>query len=136
MPRHPIYVPLLSAEAREVMGEVHMNTRPALALLESQGFQKTDLVDIFEAGPLVRAECKNIAAIKHSRCLPVVEIVDQVTGAMSLISNRQLDIRIVLDVVTERDEGLCISQSAANVLQVQCGDTLRVSDAYPSREEP
>lgn len=137
MPRHPIYVPLLPAEARAVMGEVHVNTRPALALLQSQGFHKTDLVDIFEAGPVVRARCEDIACIQHSRCLSVQEIVPQLTGTVSLISNRQLDIRVVLDAVDEIDgdkdaEGsVRISQEAAQILQVQCGDTVRVSDAYP-----
>ncbi len=36
MPKLPIYVSLLSEEARAVIGQVHPNTRPALRLLEKR----------------------------------------------------------------------------------------------------
>ena len=38
MPKYPIYVNLLSKEAQEVIGKVHDKTRPALQLLEEEGF--------------------------------------------------------------------------------------------------
>ena len=38
MPKLPIYINLLSPEAQAVIGKVHDNTRPALKLLEREGF--------------------------------------------------------------------------------------------------
>lgn len=46
MPRFPIYTNLLSEDARSVIGKVHDNTRPALKLLESEGFRFRGFVDI------------------------------------------------------------------------------------------
>ncbi len=54
MPKHPIYIPLLPAEAQEVIGRVHPDTEPALKMLEDEGFRRCGMVDIFEAGPVVR----------------------------------------------------------------------------------
>src|SRR5262249_22653987 len=38
MPSHPIYIPLLPKEAQAVIGQVHEQTRPALKILEDEGF--------------------------------------------------------------------------------------------------
>ncbi|WP_028112820.1 arginine N-succinyltransferase [Ferrimonas kyonanensis] len=66
MPRHPIYVNLLSPEAQAVVGEVHDNTRPALRLLENQGFRCQGYVDIFDAGPTVECQRDQIKAVRES----------------------------------------------------------------------
>ena len=55
MPKHPIYIDLLPETARAVIREPHPNTRPALSLLESEGFRCEGYVDIFDAGPTVQA---------------------------------------------------------------------------------
>lgn len=38
MPKHPVYVNLLSKAAQEVINQVNENTEPALKLLETEGF--------------------------------------------------------------------------------------------------
>ncbi|MCG8651290.1 MAG: arginine N-succinyltransferase, partial [Pirellulales bacterium] len=48
MPQHPVYLDLLPEEIRTGIGQVHDETVPALRLLQSEGFQQTDLVDIFD----------------------------------------------------------------------------------------
>ncbi len=54
MPRHPIYVCLLPPEGRGVIGQVHADTQPALAMLCEEGFTIVDLIDIFDGGPVVQ----------------------------------------------------------------------------------
>ncbi|MDX1453503.1 MAG: arginine N-succinyltransferase, partial [Oleiphilaceae bacterium] len=49
MPKYPIYLAFLSEEAQHVVGEVHENTRPALQMLKSEGFNFNGFVDIFDA---------------------------------------------------------------------------------------
>jgi len=51
IPKYPIYLNLLHKEARDVIGNVHESTKPALSLLLSEGFSVTSAVDIFDAGP-------------------------------------------------------------------------------------
>lgn len=66
MPKYPIYLELLPAEAVAVIGRVHEQTKPALAMLESQGFVRTDQIDIFDGGPVVQCETKSISSVQAS----------------------------------------------------------------------
>lgn len=66
-PQHPIYVSLLSAEAQEAIGRVHLDTQPALNLLMQEGFCLTDEIDLFDAGPKVEAPLSEIRTIKNSQ---------------------------------------------------------------------
>ncbi|TWU56827.1 Arginine N-succinyltransferase subunit beta [Rubripirellula tenax] len=76
MPQHPIYLDLLPAEIRQGLGEVHDETQPALGLLKSEGFRKTDLIDIFDAGPVVECDTNRIGAVARCRETIVGDIVD------------------------------------------------------------
>ncbi|GAM72247.1 arginine N-succinyltransferase [Vibrio sp. JCM 19236] len=66
MPKLPIYINLLSEEAQAVIGKVHDNTRPALRLLQKEGFICRDYVDIFDAGPTVECDLNNIDTVRQS----------------------------------------------------------------------
>jgi len=76
MPRYPIYVPLLPEAAREVIGKVHPHTRPALHMLEAEGFTRNGMIDIFEAGPTVSCELDRIRTVRESVRAEVVGIED------------------------------------------------------------
>src|SRR5690606_15072354 len=52
----PIPLELLPQGAREVIGQVHPETEPAVKLLNGEGFTATNMIDIFDAGPVL--ECK------------------------------------------------------------------------------
>ena len=67
MPTHPIYIPLLPEEARSAIGRVHDRTRPALKLLQSEGFEDSGMVDIFDGGPIVQCDISEIRTVKQSR---------------------------------------------------------------------
>ena len=68
----PIYVNLLSNEARAVIGKTHEKTRPALKMLQDEGFVNRGYVDIFDAGPTVECEVKNIRSVRRSQKLAVL----------------------------------------------------------------
>ncbi len=66
MPKYPLYTHLLSKQARAVIGQVHDKTRPALRMLEAEGFRHKGYVDPFDAGPTVEAEFSQISSIAMS----------------------------------------------------------------------
>ena len=132
MPRHPIYVPLLPEAAQSVIGEVHVNTRPALALLQAQGFQMTRLIDIFEAGPIVRCEVAEVFAIKQSQTIKVAKIAEGLGDTACLISNADLDYRCAFAPLQIDDAGATLDAQTASALQVDVGSELRFVSAYPS----
>jgi arginine N-succinyltransferase len=69
MPQHPIYVDLLPPEARAVIGRCHRDGEGARRLLEWEGFSFSNVVDIFDGGPLVNAARDTIRTLRESRRL-------------------------------------------------------------------
>lgn len=129
MPKYPIYVSLLSKQAQAVIGKVHDKTRPALALLQSEGFSNRGYVDIFDAGPTVEARVEHIRSVRNSRRLQVV--IGSVSGGQPhLICNIKVaDFRatwLALDV-SEHSEQLTIPADVAAALQVSAGDWVRIT---------
>jgi arginine N-succinyltransferase len=127
MPRHPIYVPLLPLEAQAVIGKVHDETRPALALLESEGFRITDMVDIFEAGPVVSCHRDNIRTVRESVRATVEEIVAAPLKAPVMhLLNPRADSRAGRAAVEILPSGgIRLEQAAAAGLELLVGDAVR-----------
>ena len=133
MPRHPIYIPLLPPEAQEVIGIVHRNTRPALALLQQEGFEFRDIVDIFDGGPAVHAQVGDVRVIRDNIATQVEKIEPAVSnGRTMIISNDRLEFRCCLGQATCHDEGATIDQVTALRLNVKVGDCLRLVDVKPA----
>ena len=129
MPKYPIYVSLLSKQAQAVIGQVHEKTRPALALLQAEGFSSRGYVDIFDAGPTVEARVEHIRSVRNSLRLQV-QIGDAEKGVPYLICNTELnDFRatwLELDV-NEYSEHVTLPAETAEALRVKAGDWVRVS---------
>lgn len=126
MPNHPIYIPLLPQAAQEVIGEVHENTKPARHLLESEGFRFNQMIDIFEAGPILHAPLDTIRAVRDSRTAKIVETVNQLdSDDRHLVSNRAKEFRAAQGGIARRTDGVVIQSDLADALQVTAGDRVR-----------
>lgn len=67
MPQHPIYIDLLPEEARAVVGECHRDGEGARSLLEWEGFRFSNVVDIFDGGPLMSAPRDTLRTLRESK---------------------------------------------------------------------
>lgn len=129
MPKYPIYVSLLSKDAQAVIGKVHDKTRPALQLLEQEGFANRGYVDIFDGGPTMEANLPNIRTVMASRRLPI-EINDAAIKDATLCYTintkvqgfRAKTARIRVD---QEKNVACISSKSAQLLGLQNGDPIR-----------
>ncbi|MBU2978630.1 arginine N-succinyltransferase [Alteromonas sp. C1M14] len=135
MPKYPIYVNLLSKEAQAVIGKVHDKTRPALQLLQEEGFGYRGYVDIFDAGPTVEANLSHIRTAQASRKLPVV--IDDQTAAQGgqtcyIINTSVKDFRAVATdlAVSETNNVAVISRQAAKALNINDGDMVRFAPIH------
>lgn len=126
-PRHPIYVQLLPEPARAVIGKVHPQGVPAMALLESEGFRPNGLVDIFDAGPTVTCERDNIRTVRDARVL-TVEIRDGVEAELpSLMSTATVaGFRAVRQKAELTHTTAILTRETAEALKVRAGDRVRV----------
>ncbi len=135
MPRHPIYVTMLPDDAQAVIGQVHPNTAPALALLESEGFQRTGMVDIFEAGPVVMCPRDEIRCVTHAMRCPVSDLTAPSADApIHLISNGQRDVRICAATIqVNGNESVAIPPDVAEHLMINVGDRITHIPLRPSQ---
>lgn len=134
MPQYPIYIDLLPSEARAAMGEVHRQTRPALAMLQAEGFRKQDLIDIFDGGPVVQCQRDQIDAVRRTRRMKVGKIVPQIDGPLQILASLAGGFRAITEAVQLDRTGqphVTLSQLAASTLQLGVGDDCLVTAPYP-----
>lgn len=127
MPTVPLYIDLLPPAARRVIGRVHPDTAPALHLLQAEGFHPTRLVDIFDAGPIVRARVAELRAVRDSRLAPIRAIVDGEPDAEpALIATDRRLMRCVAAPVQRYRDGWRIGRQTAAALELAKGESARV----------
>lgn len=134
MPKYPIYVSLLSKQAQAVIGQVHEKTKPALQLLEQEGFSCRGYVDIFDAGPTVEANLKHIRSAQASRKMQV-KVASEIKDSQRhffVINTKVQDFRgvcapLVINIDTEH---ATIGQQAADALGVSDGDYIRFAPTH------
>ncbi len=139
MPKHPMYCSFLTEEAQAAIGQTHELTRPALALLESEGFRYEGHVDIFDAGPTLECATADIDAVAQSRLFEVT-IKDEIDtplenaskGVPYLVSNTRLDsFRATLVQGHPNEQGFVLAQAIANALGVKDGEPIRAVALSP-----
>ena len=62
LPKWPIYFDLLPQEVKDSIGKIHDDTVPALKMLEREGFQRLNYIDLFEAVLLLKQKLPKYAA--------------------------------------------------------------------------
>jgi arginine N-succinyltransferase len=123
MPRSPVYVALLSDEARSAIGQPHPSGRAALRMLEDEGFRYDRYVDIFDGGPTVTAPTDSIRTIRESTTETISEISDGGRTKMLLSAGRLKDFRACFALTKRANKkGLAIDPEAAELLGVKVGD--------------
>lgn len=128
MPKLPIYINLLSKEAQAVIGQVHEKTRPALALLEKEGFTCRNYVDIFDAGPSVECDLRNIESVRDS-VRAKVEVAAHSSSQTFLMCNSSFEQfrATAAKAAHNRESGtVIIAPDVASALQVETGDWVRI----------
>jgi len=142
MPKFPIYIPLLPKEAQLVMGVVAEDTRPALRLLEQEGFEKIPEVDIFEAGPILSCKTSDIRSIRQSKVATLMampsnqswddifaESTSHEVPRLYMVANIN-DIKSYRATVSEvfvDNEGLFLPEATITSLNINPGDEVRYS---------
>ena len=135
MPRFPVYVDLLPAEARQVIGRVHEQTVPAYQMLLAEGLQCRGYIDIFDGGPTVEAEIKDLTAVKSCRVVQV-KIVDRVdvTDVSYMVANdsyKNYRVILVCNRIEQDINILEITQEQADLLNVKDDDYVRILALQP-----
>ena len=125
MPRSPIYLALLSDEARNVIGQPHPSGRAALRMLEEEGFSFDRYIDIFDGGPTVTAATDKIRTVRESTTETVCEIGDGGKTKLIVATGRLRDFRACFTAARRvPKKGICIDEDAARMLEIEVGDEI------------
>ncbi len=126
MPKFPLYTCFLSEDARAVIGRVHPDTEPALAMLKAEGFSYQGYVDIFDAGPAIEAETAKIRAVQHSQNLVLAIGTPGDDAEPFLVHNRKRqDCRITAAPARLAAGTLVVDPMTAKRLRLSAGDQVR-----------
>ncbi len=122
MPKHPVYIAMLSDDARQVIGLPHPNGRAAMRMLENEGFAFEGYVDIFDGGPTMLARTDKVHSIRDAQHLKVVD-TDLASGEKALLATGRLaGFRCCYGARELRDGGMAIDSRAADILRLNEGD--------------
>ena len=126
MPKFPLYTCFLSEDARAVIGRVHPDTEPALAMLKAEGFSYQGYVDIFDAGPAIEAETAKIRAVQGSQDLVLAIGTPGDDAEPFLVHNRKhQDCRITAAPARLAAGTLVVDPLTAKRLRLSAGDQVR-----------
>lgn len=135
MPSHPIYIPLLSQEAQDAIGQVHNNTVPARRMLEKEGFRHHGYVDIFDGGPTLEVKVSDMRAATSS-AIYTVRAGNPPPGPDLLIINREITkYRATLANGVVDGHTLTLDRAVLETLGVAEGDTVRMMKLDAPRSE-
>ncbi|PMR74428.1 arginine N-succinyltransferase [Billgrantia endophytica] len=133
MPKFPIYTPFLSEAARACIGQVHTDTRPALAMLKKEGLRWEGFIDIFDGGPTVEAYIDDVRGVRKSRrCRVEIQAGRELPAGRPrwLAANANMAGFRAAWVARgpDEDDTITLSEQEAQRLEVVAGDSLRVLD--------
>lgn len=140
MPQFPLYLALLTPQARAAIGREHPDHEQALAEMLGEGFLRSRHVDIFDAGPVVKGERERLASFRRAAWHPVrIRPAHTLPDAEpAMVANQQLeDFRCVVARYALSPTGqLMLSAEHAGRLGVEEGRAVLASPlALPGRGE-
>ncbi len=122
LPQHPIYVDLLPQEARAVIGVCHRDGAGARRLLEWEGFSFSNVVDIFDAGPLLTAQRDTIRTLREARRMRVRASSEPGGGRALIATPRPQSFRCAPARALARDGLVQVDPSVLTALRLNDGD--------------
>jgi arginine N-succinyltransferase len=133
MPDHPIYIPLLPLEAQAVIGKAHKESERAVKNLEAEGFRFANMVDIFDAGPVVSCPRDEIRTVRESRRSIVAAISDEpLEGPEYMIGTTTENFRACKAALAAHGpDGVRIGAEVAAALRLSVGDAVRIVEMTP-----
>lgn len=122
-PEQDIYLTLLDAKARLVLGRVGQETRAAQHLLESIGFKYLNEVDPFDGGPHYGAQIKNISIVKSGKWAEVrSETKGQFANRALFGFCREGEFRGIYSAMDLAEDKVILSEVARKALDVEAGE--------------
>jgi len=136
LPKSEIYISLLPAEARNLIGKVGKETEPAKKMLESLGFKYDGQVDPFDGGPYLRANIGDIALVRDTRSATYRGDAASYPARAFVSSHRDAEFRAVKCDVSIDGDSVAFPSEVADLLETQPGQPIAITPIPGRGEKP
>jgi arginine N-succinyltransferase len=126
-PKGEFYASLLPPEARNLIGKVGAETKPARAMLEKLGFKYEGHVDPFDGGPYLTAMKEDIPLVQQTSTATLGDPVRDFDGAGLVSFESDNGFRAVRCGIALHGDVVSIPAEAAGVIGAQPGDLVGVT---------
>ncbi len=124
MPKHPIYTAMLTETARLAIGQPHPSGRAAMRMLENEGFEFENYVDIFDGGPTMTARTDQIKTVREAVKSEITAIKDGGATKMLAACGHLADFTAAYVQADNSEGGITIDSGGAKALGVKIGDVI------------
>ena len=121
-PKDEIYVSLLPAVARNLIGRVGPETEPAKAMLERLGFKYLGHVDPFDGGPYLEAVVAEIPLVANTKTATLAPPQERLPSLGFISAQSSVGFRALRTHYAEVDGKISIDAKEAEALGVKPGD--------------
>src|SRR3989338_1276573 len=124
-PRQDIYICLLEARVRELIGQIGEDSLPAKKMLESIGFKYLEMIDPFDGGPHYGARMSDVSLIKKVKASKFKKANVRQWKTIGIVGHdKEEEFKaIVTDYKTE-GKHIYLPTEARETLGIEPGDTL------------
>ncbi|GAA4777485.1 arginine N-succinyltransferase [Stakelama sediminis] len=123
MPKHPVYIAMLSDAARQVIGLPHPSGRAAMRMLEKEGFAYEQYVDIFDGGPTMLARTDQVKTIRAAQD-DIIHAVGDGDADAILSTGKLADFRAAYGRIGHDGDGMTVDAAGIEALGVEPGATI------------
>lgn len=125
--REPIYIDLLPTEAQQVIGVEHKESIVARKMLEEQGFRYNNHVDIFDAGPVIACNTKEIKTVVESKLATIDKIMSEISQSVNaLVYNCEIQAKFMSGLINVNNaDKIIITDDMAKCLELSVGSKIR-----------
>ncbi len=129
MPKHPVYIAMLTEHARAVIGVPHPTGRAAMRMLEDEGFAWENYIDIFDGGPTMTARTDQIRSVREAADDTITAIDpslgEHMAGEKRLVCCGKLaHFRCAYGWIAPSGDGIALDPLCAKVLGAEPGQTV------------
>jgi arginine N-succinyltransferase len=124
MPKHPIYIAMLPDTARAVIGLPHPTGRPAMRMLESEGFTAQGYLDIFDGGPTMCAQTDQVHSVRDAVAASFLGTSTEKGRKVALAVGHLDTFRCGFGRVNEADGGVLVDEVCAGMLDLTSGEEI------------
>lgn len=126
MPKLPIYLDLLPQEAIDAVGRPHDVSAIAMRMLQQEGFRYEGFVDIFDAGPQLACETKDIKTVAATRRATIGACARGLEHP-ALLTNPELKNFGITPTQISHEDTLVAEEKALGLLGLDIGDEAMVT---------